>query len=93
MNLSKIIKLILGCIVDLILLRHELSFYLVIDDEDYSLRHKFIGNEEIKNHAFISNINIDNFEEDIEIWEDLLAPGAAIWKLFKETKIYSKIKK
>lgn len=82
----------LGCIVDLILLRHELSFYLVIDDEDYSLRHKFIGNEEIKNHAFISNINIDNFEEDNEIWEDLLAPGAAIWKLFKETKIYSNIK-
>lgn len=80
----------LGCIVDLILLRHELSFYLVIDDEDYSLRHKFIGNDEIKNHAFIPGVNIDNFDNNKEIWDDLLGPGAAIWKMFKETEIFKK---
>ena len=82
----------LGCIVDLILLRHELSFYLVIDDEQYSLRRKFMGNEEIKNHAFISNVTVENFDSNEEIWNDLLAPGAAIWKMFKETEIYNKIK-
>ena len=81
----------LGCIADLILLRHELSFYLVIDDEEYSRRRKFMGNEEIKNHAFISGVNVLNFDEKTEIWEDLLAPGAAIWKMFKETDIYNKI--
>lgn len=83
----------LGCIVDLILLRHELSFYLVIDDEDYSIKHKFIGNDEIKNHSFISGVYADNFDENEEIWEDLLAPGATIWKMFKETDIYKKINK
>lgn len=82
----------LGCIVDLILLRHELSFYLVIDDEEYSLRHKFIGNDEIKNHAFIPNVTIDNFDENQDIWEDLLAPGASIWKMFKDSELYKKIK-
>ena len=81
----------LGCIVDLILLRHELSFYLVIDDEDYSLRHRFIGNDEIKNHAFIPNVTVDNFEDNQDIWDDLLAPGAAIWKMFKDTDAYKKI--
>lgn len=81
----------LGCIVDLILLRHELSFYLVIEDEDYSIKHKFIGNDEIKNHSFMSGVYVDNFDENDEIWEDLLAPGATIWKMFKETNIYKKI--
>ena len=81
----------MGCIVDLILLRHELSFYLVIDDEDYSLRHRFIGNDEIKNHAFIPNVTVDNFEDNQDIWDDLLAPGAAIWKMFKDTDAYKKI--
>ena len=81
----------LGCIVDLILLRHELSFYLVIDDEDYSLKHRFIGNDEIKNHSFISGVYVDNFDENEEVWDDLLAPGASIWKMFKETDIYAKI--
>ena len=75
----------------MILLRHELSFYLVIDDEEYSLRHKFIGNEEIKNHSFIPNVTIDNFDSNEEIWDDLLAPGAAIWKMFKDTDLYKKL--
>ncbi|EJP18484.1 hypothetical protein HMPREF1142_0602 [Peptostreptococcaceae bacterium AS15] len=82
----------LGSVIDLAGLRHELSFVLVIHDEEYN-KNKFIGNEESTNRTFIPNVTLSNFESHEDIWKNLHGPSAAMWMLFKETDIYIKLLK
>lgn len=82
----------LGSVVDLAGLRHELSFALVIHDEEYS-NTQFIANEESKKGA-IYNIPIADFCKNSAIWKKIHGPSAAMWHLFQKTQLYhSLIKK
>ena len=69
---------------------HELSFVLVIKDDEY-LQQKFYGNDEGVNRAFIPNVTLSNFEKRDDIWSNLHRPSAAMWSLFKESKVYKEI--
>ena len=82
----------LGSVVDLTVLRHELSFALVIDDPDY-LKNNFKGNAEAANYRFIDDVYLDNFEQKTDIWDNLHCSSAAMWKLFTESELYEKLKK
>lgn len=81
----------LGSVMDLAGLRHELSFALVIYDDEYNTKHKFLGNEECKNRTFISGVTFNNFEARADIWEDIHGPSAAMWMLFKQSELYRKL--
>ena len=80
----------LGSVMDLRGLRHELSFVLVIHDPDYS-EIQFLGNEECKKGRVLS-IPIGKFDDEKAIWNNLHGPSAAMWGLFKQTKIYEAIR-
>jgi len=80
----------LGSVMDLAGLRHELSFLLVIHDEEYN-NNKFLGNEECKNRSFISKVKLSNFEERKDIWKNLHGPSAAMWMLFKNSSFYGQL--
>lgn len=80
----------LGSVMDLLGLRHELSFVLVIHQENY-IENIFIGNEESQNGTFISNVTLHNFEEKKDLWDDILWQSAAMWNLFKETDLYKSL--
>jgi hypothetical protein len=80
----------LGSVMDLRGLRHELSFVLVIHDVSYSDM-QFIGNEECKKGRVMS-IPIDVFDADTTIWKNIHGPSAAMWGLFKQTKLYETIR-
>lgn len=80
----------LGSVMDLAGLRHELSFVLVIKDDEYS-QQKFYGNDEGVNSAFIPDVTLSNFEKRDDIWSNLHRPSAAMWSLFKESKVYKEI--
>ena len=80
----------LGSVMGLAGLRHELSFALVIKDEEYSFQ-KFYGNEESVNRTFVSDVTLSDFEDRSDIWSSLHGPSAAMWTLFKESKIYKEI--
>lgn len=82
----------LGSVIDLAGLRHELSFVLVIHDDEYNTNNKFFGNEECKNRIFISGVSFNNFEERDDIWENLHGPSAAMWMLFKQSEICKKLR-
>lgn len=79
----------LGSVMDLAGLRHELSFVLVIHDEEYSMN-RFLANEECKKGK-VNNIPVKNFEAKKVIWNQIHGPSAAMWELFKQTDIYQKI--
>ncbi|WP_026511583.1 hypothetical protein [Butyrivibrio sp. LC3010] len=81
----------LGSVIDLAGLRHELSFVLVIYDDEYNNQNQFMGNEECKNRNFISGVTLKNFEKRDDIWENLHGPSAAMWMLFKNSEIYKKL--
>ena len=81
----------LGSVMDLAGLRHELSFALVIKDREYS-RQKFYGNDEGVSRAFIPSVTLSNFEKRDDIWSNLHRPSAAMWSLFKESKVYKEIR-
>jgi hypothetical protein len=81
----------LGSVIDLAGLRHELSFLLVIHDDEYNSHNKFIGNEECTNRTFISGVTLKNFEDREDIWNNLHGPSAAMWMLFKKSHVYSKL--
>ena len=80
----------LGSVMDLRGLRHELSFVLVIHDPDYS-EIQFLGNEECKKGRVVS-IPISKFDDEKAIWNNLHGPSAAMWGLFKQTKLYEAIR-
>ena len=79
----------LGSVMDLCGLRHELSFVLVIHDEDYS-DIQFIGNEECKKGRVIS-IPIDEFDADTTIWKNIHGPSAVMWGLFKQSELFRRV--
>ena len=82
----------LGSSVSLVLLRHTLSFALVIHDESFSQK-PFIGNHEVKG-GDILNISIsllDNPQQDC--WQKMNAGSIASWYMFTKTKEYEEIMK
>ena len=91
----------LGSVMDLVGLRHELSFVLVIHDENHEQKSRFIGNEECKkgevNSTPVSDFDNRNIvrksRKDFraDYWENLHGPSAAMWNLFKETELYKSI--
>lgn len=81
----------LGSVMDLAGLRHELSFVLVIHDEQYQ-GNQFKGNEEGKNRKIISDVYLSDFENRKDIWKNLHGPSAAMWMLFKNSGLYEKLK-
>ena len=81
----------LGSVVDLTVLRHELSFVLVIKNPDY-LENNFRGNTEAANYKFIDNVYFDDFETRKDIWNNLHWSSAAMWKLFSQTDLYQELK-
>ena len=83
--------LFLGSVMDLSFLRQELSFVLVIHDENYDRNNQFLGNDESSNKQFVPNIRLSNFENEEEIWGKLHGPSAAMWELFKETDLYREL--
>ena len=80
----------LGSVIDLVELRQELSFVLLIDDEEYS-EHRFITNEECSNGCIIDGITIKNFETQPEYWQNMHSPSAGMWYLFKKTELFRKL--
>ena len=79
----------LGSALDLVGLRHELSFCLVVHEEEYSdLR--FLGNEECKK-GMIHPVPIDSFEKKLSIWDNMHTSSAAMWKMFTQTDLYRQI--
>lgn len=83
----------LGSAVDLVNLRNELSFVLVIDDSNYIEETTFMGNEEAKSRNFISDVYLDNFEQRNDIWSNLHGTSATMWYMFKESAIYQQLKR
>ena len=83
--------LFLGSVMDLRFLRQELSFVLVIHDENYDRENQFLGNDESSNQQFVPNISISNFENEKEVWRKLHGPSAAMWELFKKTDLYRRL--
>lgn len=81
--------LFLGTILDLCDLRQELSFALVIHDDNYSEK-RFLANEECKK-GVMNNVPIEEFDNMGFIWNNLHGPSAAMWKMFKETETYRRI--
>ena len=81
----------LGSVMDLVGLRHELSFVLVIHDPLFS-QNRFIANEECKK-GLVYDIPIDMFEKKVSIWKNIHGPSAAMWKFFKESELYWKLVK
>ncbi|MBP5591638.1 hypothetical protein J6Y50_07285 [bacterium] len=81
----------LGSVVDLTVLRHELSFALVIDDPAY-VKKMFPGNTEAAGYQFVNDVYLDNFEKKENIWNNLHWSSAAMWKLFTESDLYKKLK-
>ena len=81
----------LGSVVDLTVLRHELSFALVIDDPAY-VKKMFPGNTEATGYQFVNDVYLDNFEDRTDIWDNLHWSSAAMWKLFTESDLYKKLK-
>lgn len=79
----------LGSVVDLTVLRHELSFALIIDDPNYW--ENFKENKMALKH-FIEDVYLDNFEKKENIWNNLHWSSAAMWKLFTESDLYKKLK-
>ena len=82
----------LGCSIDLLLLRPNLNFALVVTDSEYS-KTQFITNEEYKMGRLLRNITINNFD-DIEhhyIWKMHHGPSAGLWSLFKRTELYRQL--
>lgn len=80
----------LGSVIDLAGLRHELSFALVITDENYSEK-QFIANEECNKGIVEPELDIGNFEDKNYIWKNIHGPSAVMWKLFKDTSLYNQI--
>lgn len=82
----------LGCSIDLLLLRPNLDFVLIINDEDYS-RTQFITNEEYKKGRLLNGITVNNFDHEDHhyIWETHHGPSAGLWYLFKKTDLYHKL--
>jgi len=80
----------LGSVVDLTVLRHELSFALVIDDPKYW--ENFKENKRALRH-FIDDVYLNNFKEKTDIWDNLHWSSAAMWKLFTESELYKELRK
>ncbi len=76
----------LGSIIDLAVLRHELSFVLVFHEDIYS-EMQLIANEECKK-GVVRSIPIQDFDQMQSIWEKIHTPSAAIWHMFKKTSLY-----
>lgn len=81
----------LGLIFNFTNLRYELSFALVINDENYIKNHKFLGNGESINHCFIPNITLSNFENNKEIQNNICDTSILMWDLFKRSDVYERI--
>ena len=81
----------LGSVVDLTVLRHELSFALVIDDPDY-VKNMFHGNTEAAGYKFEDDVYLNNFKDRTDIWDNLHWSSAAMWKLFTESALCKKLK-
>ena len=76
----------LGSTLELAGLRHELSFAFIVHDGKYS-NTRLIANEECKKGKIIS-IGISEFEGKHSIWENLHAPSASMWEMFKRSGLY-----
>lgn len=83
----------LGSSISLLLLRHTLSFALVIHDDSYSEKTQFVGNYESKKGriASVPVRQLDNPED--KGWEKMNAGSRASWYLFTKTKEYEDITK
>ena len=88
---GKAIFRFLGSVVALDGLRHELSFLLLIKDEEYDAGNKFITNWEGKKGRIEENVSVQNFEANKEIWSNIHSPSAAMWHLFKQTDLYQQV--
>ena len=83
----------LGCVVDLTVLRYELSFVLVIKNSNYWEKN-FKEKNKFWTHKFIDDVYLDNFEQKEKkyIWNNLHWSSAAMWKLFSQTDLYQELK-
>ena len=88
---KRAIFMFLGSVVGLECLRHELSFLLLIEDEEYDAKNRFITNWESVKGRIEENVTIENFESNEEIWRNLHGPSAGMWQLFKETDYYQRV--
>lgn len=96
MDLGKAEFRFLGVSVDLLLLRANLNFVLVIDDVEYPSG-GFVVNNEYRKGRLLDDVFLTNMEEREDIWKRHHGPSAGIWYLFKQTELYkdllNKIKK
>ena len=79
----------LGSVLELAGMRHELSFVLVVHDEDYA-KTQFIANEECKK-GVIYSLDIKALEARDSIWKNIHLPSAAMWELFRKTPLYQSL--
>ena len=79
----------LGSVMDLVGLRQELSFVLVIHDPSFSQK-RFIANKECKK-GLVYDIPIDMLEKKASVWKTIHGPSAAMWSFFKESELFRQL--
>lgn len=80
----------LGISVDLLLMRQNLDFVLVIDDEEYP-EGGFQVNDEYKKGRLLADVTLENIDNMANMWKRHHGPSAGVWYLFKQTELYKQL--